>query len=46
VLPGSFLARGVDGVNPGAKRIRIALVPPLEECREAIERLGRFAATL
>ena len=46
VLPGSFLARGVDGVNPGAKRIRIALVPPLEECREAIERLCRFAASL
>src|SRR5213075_1010670 len=30
VLPGSFLARGVGGLNPGAKRIRIALVPPLE----------------
>jgi N-succinyldiaminopimelate aminotransferase len=46
VLPGSFLARSVGGVNPGAKRVRIALVPPLGECREAMERIGRFAATL
>jgi N-succinyldiaminopimelate aminotransferase len=38
-LPGSFLAREVDGVNPGAGRIRIALVPPLADCVEAIERM-------
>ncbi|MDE2003990.1 MAG: succinyldiaminopimelate transaminase [Betaproteobacteria bacterium] len=39
VLPGSYLAREVGGVNPGAGRIRIALVPPLAECAEAIERI-------
>ena len=46
VLPGSFLARSARGVNPGAKHVRLALVPPLAECVEALERIGRFAATL
>ncbi|HKU87694.1 MAG TPA: succinyldiaminopimelate transaminase [Casimicrobiaceae bacterium] len=39
VLPGSYLARDVRGVNPGAGRIRIALVPSLAECAEAVERI-------
>lgn len=46
VLPGSFLARTVDGANPGARQVRIALVPPLAECVEAMERIGRFATSL
>jgi len=46
VLPGSFLARTVDGANPGARHVRIALVPPLAECVEAMERIGRFATSL
>jgi N-succinyldiaminopimelate aminotransferase len=46
VLPGSFLARTCDGVNPGAHHIRIALVAPLEECLEAARRLMRFAQSL
>ena len=44
VLPGSYLARTVRGLNPGAHRVRIALVPPLDECVEAMERIARFAA--
>jgi N-succinyldiaminopimelate aminotransferase len=46
VLPGSFLARTVRGVNPGANHVRIALVPPLAECVEAMERITRFAGAL
>ncbi|MBP9218020.1 MAG: succinyldiaminopimelate transaminase [Sterolibacterium sp.] len=46
VLPGSFLAREADGLNPGAGFIRIALVAGLEECQEAVERLTRFCAVL
>ena len=46
VLPGSFLARTVDGANPGANHVRIALVAPLEECVEAARRLMRFAQSL
>lgn len=46
VLPGSFLARTVRGVNPGANHVRIALVPPLAECVEAMERIARFAGAL
>ncbi len=46
VLPGSFLAREAHGVNPGANRIRIALVAPLAECEEAAERIIRFTNRL
>lgn len=38
-LPGQFLARPIQGVNPGAERIRIALVPPLATCIEATHRI-------
>jgi N-succinyldiaminopimelate aminotransferase len=39
VLPGSLLARGTHGSNPGANRVRIALVAQPEECLEAAQRL-------
>jgi N-succinyldiaminopimelate aminotransferase len=39
VLPGSYLGRDVRGINPGAGRVRIALVPSLAECAEAVERI-------
>ncbi|MCP5201634.1 MAG: succinyldiaminopimelate transaminase [Gammaproteobacteria bacterium] len=38
-LPGAFLARDVDGYNPGARRLRIALVADLDECVEAAARI-------
>lgn len=46
VLPGSFLARPSAGVNPGARRARIALVPSLEDCLEAAHRIRRYVETL
>lgn len=46
VLPGSYLAREAHGTNPGANRIRIALVAPLDECVEGAKRIARFAASL
>ena len=42
VLPGSYLARETRGVNPGAQRIRMALVAEAAECVEAAERIVRF----
>ena len=42
VLPGSFLARDVQGVNPGAGRIRMALVAETAECEEAAQRIVQF----
>jgi N-succinyldiaminopimelate aminotransferase len=39
VLPGRFLSRALDGIDPGANRIRIALVPPLDECVDAARRI-------
>ncbi len=46
VLAGSYLSREQQGINPGANRVRMALVAPLEECIEAAERIRRFVATL
>ncbi|VFR20399.1 N-succinyl-L,L-diaminopimelate aminotransferase alternative [plant metagenome] len=43
VLPGSLLAREAHGANPGAGRIRIALVAPLADCLEAAHRIADFA---
>ena len=43
VLPGSLLARTSRGVNPGAGRIRMALVAGVDECVEAARRIVSFA---
>ena len=42
VLPGSYLAREARGLNPGAHRIRMALVAHTEECIEAATRIVQF----
>ncbi|MBV8621336.1 MAG: succinyldiaminopimelate transaminase [Curvibacter sp.] len=42
VLPGSYLAREIGGVNPGAQRIRMALVADAAECVEAALRIVQF----
>ncbi|MES2952474.1 MAG: succinyldiaminopimelate transaminase [Pseudomonadota bacterium] len=42
VLPGSFLAREAQGFNPGADRIRMALVAETAECVEAAQRIVQF----
>ncbi len=42
VLPGSYLARERDGVNPGTGRVRMALVAPTAECVEAAQRIVQF----
>ena len=42
VLPGSYLAREAHGHNPGAGRIRMALVAETEECVEAAQRIRQF----
>ena len=39
VLPGSLLARQARGINPGAGRIRLALVADTDECVEAAQRI-------
>ncbi|MCC6474106.1 MAG: succinyldiaminopimelate transaminase [Burkholderiales bacterium] len=43
VLPGTYLAREAQGVNPGRQHIRLALVAPLDECVEAVRRLAEFS---
>jgi N-succinyldiaminopimelate aminotransferase len=46
VLPGSFLAREAQGINPGANFIRLALVANLEETLEAAHRIAKFCRSL
>ena len=46
VLPGRFLSRRIAGEDPGADRVRLALVAPLAECVEAAQRIRRYTATL
>jgi N-succinyldiaminopimelate aminotransferase len=46
VVPGSYLSRSVEGCNPGAGRVRMALVAPLAECVEAAERIRDFVKSL
>ena len=42
VLPGRYIAREVDGVNPGENHVRMALVATVEECETAADRLVEF----
>ena len=42
VLPGSYLSREANGINPGSQHVRMALVASYEECIEAAERIKKF----
>lgn len=42
IVPGSYLSRNVDGVNPGVNRVRLALVATLDECIEGANRIKAF----
>ena len=46
VLPGSLLARTAGGVNPGAGRVRMALVAGVDECLEAARRIVAYTSRL
>tara|TARA_R110001599_G_scaffold353463_1_gene593032 strand:- start:77201 stop:78391 length:1191 start_codon:yes stop_codon:yes gene_type:complete len=46
VLPGSFLGREAQGINPGANRLRMALVAEHEQCADAARRILRCLETL
>jgi N-succinyldiaminopimelate aminotransferase len=46
VLPGSFLAREVRGINPGENYVRIALVATVEESVDAARRIAEFTLKL
>ena len=42
VLPGSYLSRTADNINPGSDYVRMALVAPVEDCIEAAERIKSY----
>ena len=46
VLPGSYLSREVDGLNPGRGYVRMALVAELDNCVDAARRIRRFVEGL
>ncbi len=45
VLPGQYLSRQVNNINPGENHIRMALVATLEETTEAAYRIKHFLET-
>ena len=46
VLPGSYLSREDDDINPGKNHVRLALVAPLDECLSAAQRIKQYIQTL
>lgn len=46
VLPGSYLSRESNGINPGKNHVRLALVAPLDECITAANRIKQYINTL
>lgn len=46
VLPGSYLSRTINGINPGQNRIRMALVASVDECIDAAKRIKQFVLSL
>lgn len=40
VLPGQYLSREHNGINPGENYIRMALVAPIDECLDAAKRIN------
>jgi len=46
LLPGSYLSREVDGINPGSGYVRMALVAEVDECIEAATRIRRYIESL
>jgi len=46
VLPGSYLSRESNGINPGKNHVRLALVAPLDECITAANRINQYIQTL
>lgn len=46
VLPGSFLSREINAINPGSGHVRMALVASFDECLEAARRIRAFITSL
>jgi N-succinyldiaminopimelate aminotransferase len=46
VLPGQYLSRDSDGINPGTNHIRMALVATVDETVEAARRIVQFIKSL
>lgn len=46
VLPGRYLSRDNNGLNPGVNHVRMALVASVDECKEAALRLKTFMQSL
>lgn len=46
VLPGSYLSREINGINPGLGHVRMALVATPDECIEAARRIRAYVESL
>ncbi len=46
VLPGSYLSRKANGINPGQNHVRMALVAPLQDCVNAARQIKQLTEIL
>ncbi len=46
VVPGRYLSREAQGLDPGVNRVRLALVASLGECVEAAQRIRNYVESL
>ncbi len=46
VLPGQFLGRVKHGINPGEGHVRMALVAPVDQCKDAAQRIRAYLESL
>ncbi|MCG6936462.1 MAG: succinyldiaminopimelate transaminase [Proteobacteria bacterium] len=46
VLPGSYLSRTANSINPGQNRVRMALVASQDECADAARRITEYLKTV
>ena len=46
VLPGSYLSRSVNGINPGSNHVRIAVVAEESQCIDAAKRIKEYVQSL
>ncbi len=46
VLPGSYLSRHHEGINPGSFHVRMALVAGVDECVTAAQRIRQYIESL
>ena len=46
VVPGRYLARPLNGTNPGENHLRLSLVPSVDDCEQAAQRIRQLLLSI